>query len=167
MQYSIVLDNVSYTYSQSIEPALRNISLRVAEAERIMVTGPSGSGKTTLCRCLNGLIPHYFRGRLEGSVTVSGVDSRSITISALSHKVGLLFQDPSSQLVCPTVTEEVAFGPENYGVPRPEIRSRVQDSLKSVRLERYGDRNPHSLSGGEQQSCSLGYYGDASRDLRS
>ena len=155
MDYSIVLENVGYTYSQDLEPALKNINLRVAEAERVMVTGPSGSGKTTLCRCLNGLIPHYFRGKLEGKVTISGVDSRSSTIAALSHKVGLLFQDPSSQLVCPTVTEEVAFGPENYGVPPPEIRSRVQDSLRSVRLERYGDRNPHSLSGGEQQSCSL------------
>jgi energy-coupling factor transport system ATP-binding protein len=155
MSYSIVLENVRYTYSQDLEPALKNINLRVAEAERVLITGPSGSGKTTLCRCLNGLIPHYFRGKLEGKVTISGVDSRSSTIAALSHKVGLLFQDPSSQLVCPTVTEEVAFGPENYGVPPPEIRSRVQNSLRSVRLERYGDRNPHSLSGGEQQSCSL------------
>jgi energy-coupling factor transport system ATP-binding protein len=155
MDYSIVLENVSYTYSQNLEPALKNINLRVAEAERVMVTGPSGSGKTTLCRCLNGLIPHYFRGKLEGKVTISGIDARSSTIAGLSHKVGLLFQDPSSQLVCPTVTEEVAFGPENYGVPPPEIRLRVQDSLRSVRLERYGERNPHSLSGGEQQSCSL------------
>ena len=142
MDYSIILENVSYTYSQNLDPALKNINLRVVKGERVMVTGPSGSGKTTLCRCLNGLIPHYFRGKLEGKVSINGVDSRSSTIAALSHKAGLLFQDPASQLVCPTVAEEVAFGPENYAVPPPEIRSRVQDSLKAVRLERYSDRSP-------------------------
>ena len=155
MSYSVVLENVNYTYTGSAKPALKNINLKISKGERVMVTGPSGAGKTTLCRCLNGLIPHYFRGKLEGKVAIDSVDTRSTTISSLSHSVGLLFQDPSSQLVCPTVIDEVAFGPENYGVPPAEIRTRAEECLKSVRLGGYEERNPHSLSGGEQQACAL------------
>jgi energy-coupling factor transport system ATP-binding protein len=155
MTDAAVLENVNYTYTGGARPALKNINLKISKGERVMVTGPAGAGKTTLCRCLNGLIPHYFRGKLEGKVAIEGVDTRSSTIGILSHSVGLLFQDPSSQLVCPTVIDEVAFGPENYGVPPAEIRRRAEECLKSVRLGGYEERNPHSLSGGEQQSCAL------------
>lgn len=108
-----------------------------------------------MSRCINGLVPHYFRGHLEGRVLVGGVDTKTSTISALSRMAALLFQDPSSQLVNPTVFDEIAFGPENYGVPREEILRRVSESIESMRLNGYEERNPHSLSGGEQQACAL------------
>lgn len=151
----VVFENVSYTYAGDSEPALKNISLRIHKGETVLIAGPAGAGKTTLCRCINGLIPHYFRGHLEGKVLVGDVDTRTSTISSLSHMAAMLFQDPSSQLVNPTVFDEIAFGPENYGVPREEILSRVKDSVESMRLKGYEERNPHSLSGGEQQACAL------------
>jgi len=155
MSDAIVLENVTYTYSGGTKPALDAIELRVRQGETLMVTGPSGAGKTTLCRCLNGLIPHYFRGKIRGNVIVNGTNTRESTISALSHVVGLLFQDPASQLVNPTVIDEVAFGPENYGVAPSEIRTRAMKALELMRLKGYEERGPHSLSGGEQQACAL------------
>jgi len=151
----VVFDRVSFTYSGDTEPALKDISLTIRKGETVLIAGPAGAGKTTLCRCVNGLVPHYFRGHLDGKVLVGDVDTKTSTISALSHVAAMLFQDPSSQLVNPTVFDEIAFGPENYGVPREEILSRVSDSIKSMRLNGYEERNPHSLSGGEQQACAL------------
>lgn len=151
----IEIENVSFTYSGNIKPALKNINLKIYKGEIVMITGPSNAGKTTLARLMNGLIPHYFRGKFEGSVKIYGVDTRETTIGYLSQKVGLLFQDPSSQLVCPTVIDEVAFGPENLGIPPEEIKERVFSAIKAVRLKGYEERNPHMLSGGQQQACAL------------
>lgn len=114
MEYPIAVEGVTFTYLGSEESAIRNINLRVKKGEILMITGPSGAGKTTLCRLLNGLIPQYFRGKSEGKVLVNGVDTKKTTIGALSQMVSLLFQDPASQLVCPTVVDEVAFGPETW-----------------------------------------------------
>lgn len=152
----VVFENVSFTYAGDSKPALKDISLTVRKGETVLIAGPAGAGKTTLCRCINGLVPHYFRGHVDGRVLVGDIDTKTSTISALSHVAAMLFQDPSSQLVNPTVFDEIAFGPENYGVSREEILKRVNDSVESMRLKGYEERNPHSLSGGEQQACALG-----------
>jgi len=151
----ILMENVSFTYKGSDHPALENINLTVQRGEILMISGPAGAGKTTLCCALNGLVPHFFRGKLSGKVEVQGLDTKKHTIAFLSHKVGLLFQDPAAQLVAPTVEDEIAFGAENYGIPREQIISRVKEAMEMVRIERYATHNPHRLSGGEQQACAL------------
>jgi energy-coupling factor transport system ATP-binding protein len=151
----IILEDVSFTYRGSERAALENITLKIKPGEIVMISGPAGAGKTTLCQTLNGLIPHFFRGSLKGYVHIKGHETRKDTIAHLSHIVGLLFQDPSAQLIAPTVNDEIAFGAENYGVPREEIQRRVEEFRKLVRLDQYAQTNPHRLSGGEQQACAI------------
>lgn len=147
--------NVSWKYQEAKEYSLIDVTLSIRKGEVVVVTGPSGAGKTTFCRCLNGLIPHFFEGELQGDITVAGMDVRSNDIPYLAAKVGLLFDDPSNQLFNSTVEEELAFGPENYGVPVEEIRKRIDEGLRFARLENYRYKNPHALSGGQQQACAL------------
>jgi len=153
--YDIEFNNVSFTYEGADTPALANVDLRISPGEIVLITGPSGSGKTTLCSCLNGLIPHFHRGSLQGQVQVLGKDTKRTRVGVLSSLVGLVFQDPESQLISPTVADEIAFGPENLAVPRPEIVRRVKEGLHIARLQGFEDRDPHNLSGGEQQACAI------------
>ena len=153
--YDIVMENVTWTYSGAKEPAIKNVNLKVSRGEILIITGPSGAGKTTLCRCLNGLIPHFFRGELQGNIWVSGLSVRDYDTPVLSGKVGLCFDNPSNQLFCTSVLEELAFGPENYCLPREEIRARVDYALDFSRLHGYEMKSPHSLSGGQQQACAI------------
>lgn len=155
MPYEIKFDNVTFSYAGSPTPAIKNINLSIAQGEIILVTGPSGSGKTTLCSCINGLIPHYHDGTLTGEVTVGPYNTRKARVGGLASIVGMVFQDPESQIVTNSVMDEVAFGPENFGVPRDEINRRAVDALQATRLLGYEDREPQNLSGGEQQACVI------------
>jgi energy-coupling factor transport system ATP-binding protein len=155
MSFDIEFKNVTFTYEGAAQPALRNINLTVSPGEIILITGPAGSGKTTLCSCINGLIPHFHEGELTGEVLVRGYNTRRARVGGLASLVGMVFQDPESQLVTNSVADEVAFGPENLGIPREEINQRVEQALKSTRLQGYDEREPHSLSGGEQQACVI------------
>jgi energy-coupling factor transporter ATP-binding protein EcfA2 len=156
MSDDITIENVTYTYRGETRPALRNVTLHVKPGELVLVTGPAGAGKTTLCSCLNGLIPHFYTGTLEGNVNVRGFDTRIAGTATLSEKVGMLFQDPSSQLLSATVEDDIAFGAENYGVPPAEIRKRVDETIRLLRLQNVRDKSPHNLSGGQQQAVALG-----------
>jgi len=155
MTYDIEIRDVSFKYEGSENFALHNINLNFNRGEIILITGPAGSGKTTLCSCINGLVPHYHEGELTGEVLVRSYNTQKARIGGLASLVGMVFQDPESQLVTNSVTDEVAFGPENFGVSRQEINKRVEDSLKRTRLQGYEERQPHNLSGGEQQACVI------------
>ena len=155
MEHDIKFNSVSFTYAGAKSPAIRDISLEIKPGEIVLITGPAGSGKTTLCSCINGLIPHYHEGNLEGDVTIGTYNSRNVRVGGLASIVGMVFQDPESQLVTNSVADEVAFGPENMGIPREKINKRVNEALKVTRLTGYDDREPHSLSGGEQQACVI------------
>jgi energy-coupling factor transporter ATP-binding protein EcfA2 len=152
---SIEVNQLSFTYSGSTTKVLDNISLSVPQGAFFALVGPSGCGKTTLARCLNGLIPHFHPGELEGTVLVDGMNSQDHHAHELAQKVGLVFQNPENQLVAPTVERELAFGPENLGVPRNEIRQRVETLLHQHHLEGLREKAPYELSGGEQQRVAI------------
>jgi energy-coupling factor transport system ATP-binding protein len=154
-EYEIILKNVTYKYPGSDKPALKNIDLKIRKGEIILITGPTGAGKTTLCSLINGLIPHFYGGSLEGDVIVHGINTRNSYIGYLSTIVGLLFQDPSSQLVTASVEDEIAFGLENLGLTIDEIDNRINWALDFIGLKEYKQQPPYALSGGQQQACAL------------
>jgi len=155
MDYPIHLKDVSFTYVGSLKPAIQDINLDIKTGEIVLITGPAGSGKTTLCSCINGLIPHFHEGDLQGSVMVGSYNTRKVRVGGLASLVGMVFQDTESQLVTNSVADEVAFGPENLGIAREKINRRVDEALRVTRLSGYEEREPHSLSGGEQQACVI------------
>jgi len=146
---------LSYRYRGRREPALDGVDLVVAEGEFVVVMGPSGAGKSTLCTALNGLIPHFFRGRMEGEVRVRGRSTREGKVGEFAREVGLVFQDFEAQLFSTNVALEVAFGPENFAVAREEMERRVGEVLRQVRLEGFEGRQPATLSGGQKQRLAI------------
>ena len=155
MSFDVEFRNVTFKYEGADAPALRDIHLTISPGEIVLISGPAGSGKTTLCNCMTGLVPHFHEGALEGDVFVRKYNTRKARIGGLASLVGMVFQDPESQLVTNSVVDEVAFGPENLGIAREEINERVANALKATRLEGYDDREPYTLSGGEQQACVI------------
>jgi energy-coupling factor transport system ATP-binding protein len=151
----VELERVRYRYDDANAYALDDVNLKIAAGEFVLLAGASGSGKSTLCRLLNGLIPHFHGGALEGRVLVDGLDTCEHPVHELFARVGLVFQNPDAQLFNSTVDREIAFGLESLGLPRAEIRARVDWALRVARLESLRNRMPHTLSGGEQQTVAL------------
>jgi energy-coupling factor transporter ATP-binding protein EcfA2 len=151
------LTKVSYQYPLTDSLALKDIDLQVNEGEFIALIGPNGAGKSTLCYTLAGFVPHFFKGQLTGSVEVTGKDLASSALNEWVLNVGLAFQNPFNQITGAkyTVYEEVAFGLENLGVPRDDIRKRVDEALGLTGIRDLADRSPYSLSGGQQQRVAL------------
>lgn len=147
--------NVTFTYWQAETPALRDISLHIPAGQLVVLTGPTGAGKSTFLQMLNGLIPHHIPGRLEGEVMVNGKNTRDLGVAELSRQVGLVFEDPDTQIVSLTVEDDAAFGPSNLGLTTNEIRANVRQALVSTRLIGFEGRNPFTLSGGEKQSLAM------------
>jgi len=147
--------NLTYTYPGATKPSIRDVSLSIEKGEFVILTGPSGCGKTTLCRCFNGLIPHFYSGQLEGEITLAGLKVADQPIYKLAQHVGLVFQNPENQLFALSVEKDVAFGLENFGMPRDEIRKRVDEALQTTGIEELRERAPHELSGGQQQRVAI------------
>lgn len=145
--------DVSYSYRTSTGSvtALRRITFSVAEGERVVVLGPNGSGKSTLARMTNGLmLPD------SGEVVVEGLGtSDSAEVARIRRMVGLVSQDPESSIVATSVEDDIAFGPENLGLPRDEIRIRVDAALEAMDLVEQAHREPHTLSGGQKQRLAI------------
>ena len=151
------LQNVTYKYPLTDSPALQNINLQVNEGEFLAIIGPNGAGKSTLCYTLAGFVPHFFKGDLTGVVEVAGVESQNSSLSEWVLGVGLVFQNPFNQISGAkyTVFEELAFGLENIGIPREEMKARVEEAMELTGISDLADRSPYSLSGGQQQRVAL------------
>lgn len=151
----VELDGVNYWYPSSSEPVLRDIHLRANRGEIILLTGPSGCGKSTLARILNGLIPNFYGGRLEGKISIVGMDPRTTPTYMLARHVGFVFQNPENQLFFSRVEKELAFGLENLGVDPKIIVEKIEKTLKEYDIEKLRDRSPFELSGGQQQKVAI------------
>ncbi len=145
----------SFKYLGTESLALNKINLSIEAGEYVVITGPSGCGKTTLCRTINALVPQFHRGYIAGDVIVDSKNTREHSVAEMATTVGLVFQNPANQLVTLNVMRELAFGPENLGVPPDEIRERVEELISLFGLEDLRDKHPHEMSGGEQQRVAL------------
>lgn len=149
------IEKLSFRYLESKQWILGEIELEIKEGEIIILAGPSGCGKSTLLRCMNGLIPHMYPGDYKGSVTIDGTEVSEAPMGILAQKVGLLFQNPENQIFMFSVERDIAFGPENLALPRQEIRSRVDETMRLLGIEPLAQRAPHELSDGQKQRVAL------------
>ena len=138
-------DHVTFSYSDR-PPVLVDVSLTVSPGEHVMLLGSNGSGKTTIARLANGMVTPG-----SGTVSCEGIDSVSGNLRELRCLVGVVAQDPESQIVAANLEDEIAFGPENLGLPREEIAARVAEAIDICGLSKCAGREPHMLSGGEKQ----------------
>jgi energy-coupling factor transport system ATP-binding protein len=153
MEKIIEIKNVSFSYrrGETVTKAVKNVNLTVEKGEFIVILGRNGSGKSTLAKLLNGfLLPD------EGSILVDGVSTADDKkIFELRSNVGMVFQNPDNQMVASIIEDDLAFGPENLGVPREEIRKRVDFALNAVNMLEYKHRTPERLSGGQKQRVAI------------
>ena len=158
----IKVENISFSYSEESDsdkdreiPALRDVSFSISEGEYIAILGHNGSGKSTLAKLLNMiLVPDSGRIVIDG-VEITHPDFSEDDIFDVRRKIGMVFQNPDNQLVATVVEEDVAFGPENLGLEREEIRRRVTNALSVVGMTEYACHAPHKLSGGQKQRVAI------------
>ena len=151
----IHIKDLSFHYAETKREVLKNISLDINEGEFVVITGPTGAGKTTLCETLNGIIPNFVKGTLKGTITVDGMDPRKEKVAHMAQTVGVVFQDPNTQLFGMTVEEDIAFGATNLGYTYDECMERVGRSVKDLNLSELLSRKPMELSGGQKQSVAI------------
>lgn len=152
---AIKIENLTFTYKNAEAPALQNINLTVKRGKFTVIMGRTGAGKSTLTMLFNGIIPQVKDGHVEGSVISGGLDVSKYRVQTIAKQLGLVVQDPETQIFGRTVQEDVAFGPRNYLVCRDEILERIADALHMVRLDGYENRQTSQLSGGERQRLAI------------
>jgi len=151
----VEIENLTFRYRRATEPALRDVSVTVHPGEVLLVAGPSGCGKSTLIRSINGLIPHAYPGELAGTVRLEGTPTVELKLRDIARHVGTVLQDPAKQIVSASVEAELAFGPENVGLDRLEIRRRIDSVAKRTAIEHLLGRQTAALSGGERQLLAM------------
>jgi energy-coupling factor transporter ATPase len=147
--------NLTYTYPGTSKPSIHDVSIKIEKGEFVLITGPSGCGKTTLCRCFNGLVPHFYQGEIKGEITVAGINTLDHHTYEIAKHVGLVFQNPENQLFALSIEKDVAFGLENIGTPREEMRKKVDWALHQTGIYDIRERSPHEISGGQQQRVAI------------
>ena len=157
----IKIRNLNFSYRDddgNPYPVLRNVELDIERGEYVAVLGHNGSGKSTLAKLLNLVVDdfEFFSGSIEiDGKEISSPDMTEDEVYDLRKKIGMVFQNPDNQLVATIVEEDVAFGPENLGLPREEIRRRVDNALATVGMSEYARHEPHRLSGGQKQRIAI------------
>lgn len=152
---AVKVRGLTYQYREGGPRILNGIDFQVARGEIAVVTGLSGCGKSTLCFCLSGLFRHNKNGIVTGDIIVNGKDIRDLKTAGLALEVGLVFQDPDTQLFSPTVEDEIAFAPENLCLPPELIRAKVDYILDLIGITDLKEANPGHLSGGEKRLVAL------------
>lgn len=153
----ISVEHLKYKYPSTENLALNDISFEVKQGECVGIIGQNAAGKSTLCQALVGLVPHFFHGAYGGKVIVDGLEVKKSSISQLSAKVGMVFQNPFTQVTGSklTVYDEIAFGLENLGVSRSEMIERIDYVLQLLDIYPYKDQSPFQLSGGQMQRMAI------------
>ena len=153
----IKVGNLKYRYPNTTKLALDGLDFEIEKGSFVGIIGENGAGKSTLCQAFNGLVPGFFKGAYGGKVLIEDIEVAKTTVSKLCQKVGLVFQNPFNQLsgAKETVFEEIAFGLQNFGVPKEEMISRVNEVMELLDIAAYRDRNPFDLSGGQMQRVAL------------
>ncbi|MCI8479055.1 MAG: ATP-binding cassette domain-containing protein [Oscillospiraceae bacterium] len=149
------VENASFRYPNAKEYNLKNINFEVEKGEFLVIMGENGAGKTTLCKVLSGIIPHSQEGSYFGDVTICGLNSKEHALSTLTQHIGIVLDDPESQLFTTEVLDEVAFGAENLELPVDEIRRNAQWAIDVVRMQGYEEKDPTRLSGGQKQRVAI------------
>ncbi len=151
----IEFEHFQFQYFSQAEPTLHDINLKIYEGEKVLIVGSSGSGKSTIGNCLNGLIPFSYKGEIQGSLKISGKDTREMNIFELSKRVGTVLQDADGQFIGLTVGEDIAFALENDCVPLSQMKETVQKAADIVDMGKLLKSSPFELSGGQKQRVSF------------
>jgi energy-coupling factor transport system ATP-binding protein len=155
MIFPIEIKDLSFRYKNKKRNILNGANLKIKKGEVIAIVGLSGNGKSTLCHCISGIIPHVYDGELDGQVLLYGKDIKEMKLPTICTKIGIVFQDPDTQIFSPTVEDEIAFGPENLCIDRDEIGKRIFEALDKVKMKEFRYDNPNNLSGGQKQLIAL------------
>ena len=155
MEHVIEVENLYYRYPRGKRYVLEDINFTVDKGEFLAITGENGAGKTTLSLLLSGIIPHSQGGKMLGDIWVNDMNTKEHSLSTLAQNIGIVLEDPETQLFTTKVFNEVCFGAENLEIPPDEIRKRANWALETVTLSGYEDRPPTMLSGGQKQRVAI------------